>query len=141
MESISFTKFKECLDRWAKQKEKGQDILSRLNLGESSPELEIVIDELRSIIQVMYEEFQKIIESLGLELALEDESVAIPQDINTLRNCIDMYDQELMVKECIRGIVCDKGFSTRQHLAGSTALWKAESYIDEDIQQQVKNHP
>jgi hypothetical protein len=108
----------------------------------------------------MYEEFQNLIESLGLELALEDESVAVPEDINTLRSCIDMYDQELMVKvilmlyqvvythisnkngkqECIRGIVCDKGFSTKQHLAGSVALWKSESYIDEDIQQQVKNH-
>jgi hypothetical protein len=46
----------------------------------------------------MYEEFQNLIESLGLELALEDESVAVPEDINTLRSCIDMYDQELMVK-------------------------------------------
>jgi hypothetical protein len=36
---------RKSLDRWAKQKEKGEDILSRLNLGESSPELEIVIDE------------------------------------------------------------------------------------------------
>lgn len=32
-----------------------------------------------------------------------------------------------------------EGFATQQHLAGSIALWKAESYLDDEIQQRIKN--
>lgn len=31
-----------------------------------------------------------------------------------------------------------EGFTTQQHLAGSVALWKSESYLDEEIQQKIK---
>ncbi|CAO3655386.1 unnamed protein product [Mucor fragilis] len=140
MESISFTKFKSCLDTWAKQNEKGAQCLSRQILGEPSSELQDVSDELKQVLDTMFEEYATIVDQLGLAENLENDNddANIPKEIILLRNCVDMYDQEYMVKECIRGIVSGDGFATQQHLAGSIALWKSESYLDEEVQEEIK---
>ncbi|CAO0791900.1 unnamed protein product [Mucor circinelloides] len=139
MESISFAKFKSCLDTWAKQNEKGEQCLSRQVLGKPSSELQDVSDGLKQVLDTMFEEYATIVDQLGLAENLQNNDDAnIPKEIVLLRNCVDMYDQEYMVKECIRGIVSGDGFATQQHLAGSIALWKSESYLDEQVQEEIK---
>ncbi|GAN08937.1 hypothetical protein MAM1_0233d08457 [Mucor ambiguus] len=140
MESISITKFKSCLVTWAKLNEKGEQCLSRQVLGKPSSDLQDVSDELKQVLDTMFEEYAAIVDQLGLaeNLQNEDEEASIPKEIILLRNCVDMYDQEYMVKECIRGIVSGDGFATQQHLAGSIALWKSESYLDEQVQEEIK---
>lgn len=47
----------------------------------------------------MFDEYAQIVASLGLEEVLQNDDTAnIPKEIDLLRNCIDMYDQEFMVK-------------------------------------------
>ncbi|KAG2204721.1 hypothetical protein INT46_005866 [Mucor plumbeus] len=140
MKSISFAKFKSCLDLWAKQSEKGEQCLSRQILGKPSSELQDISNELKQVLDTMFEEYAVIVNKLGLaENLQEEDDTNIPKELILLRNCVDMYEQEYMVKECIRGIVSENGFATQQHLAGSKALWKSESYLDEEVQQKIKN--
>ncbi|KAI9322450.1 hypothetical protein BX666DRAFT_1848451 [Dichotomocladium elegans] len=47
-----------------------------------------------------------------------------------LRSCVEMFDQEYMVKESIFSILSTRGYFTQQHLNGSAAIWAAEPYID-----------
>ncbi|OAD07909.1 hypothetical protein MUCCIDRAFT_104858 [Mucor lusitanicus CBS 277.49] len=93
-----------------------------------------------NVLDTMFEEYAAIVDQLGLAETLQsdDGEANIPKEIILLRNCVDMYDQEYMVKECIRGIVSGDGFATQQHLAGSIALWKSESYLDEQVQEEIK---
>jgi hypothetical protein len=47
----------------------------------------------------MFEEYAQIVAELGLEEVLQnDDTENIPKEVDLLRNCIDMYDQEFMVK-------------------------------------------
>ncbi|CEG79412.1 hypothetical protein RMATCC62417_13886 [Rhizopus microsporus] len=138
--TISLTKFKECLNQWAKLNDKGEQCLSQQVLGQSSTDLDAIVEEFKQVLETMFEEYAFAVNALGLEQAIErDDTTKIPENINLMRYCVDMYDQEFMVKECIRGIVSTEGFATQQHLAGSIALWKAESYLDDEIQQRIKN--
>ncbi|KAI8638688.1 hypothetical protein BD408DRAFT_351415, partial [Parasitella parasitica] len=132
---------KYSLDLWAKQNEKGEHCLSRQVLGKPSSDLKVILDKLKQVLDTMFEEYSMIVNQLGLVENLQNEKneANIPKEVILLRNCIDMYDQEYMVKECIRGIVSGEGFATQQHLAGSIALWKSESYLDEQVQQEIKN--
>ncbi|CAO3636005.1 unnamed protein product [Mucor hiemalis] len=87
----------------------------------------------------MFEEYSQVVSALGLEEVMQQgEEADIPKELNLLRNCVDMYDQEYMVKECIRGTVCGDGFATKQHLSGCIALWKSETYLDDELQEEIK---
>lgn len=113
----------------------------------------------KQVLDVMFEEYGRLVKQLGLEETMQNEKdVNIPKKVILMRNCIDMYDQEYMVKvwtgrnwmrfwslilfctiqECIRTIVSGEGFATQQHLAGSIALWKSESYLDDALQLEIK---
>ncbi|KAG2199666.1 hypothetical protein INT47_005191 [Mucor saturninus] len=93
----------------------------------------------KQVLDTMFEEYTQVVTDLGLEEVIQnDDNLRIPKELNAIRNCLDMYDQEYMVKECIRGTVCGEGFATRQHLAGCIALWKSESYIDDELQEEIK---
>lgn len=47
----------------------------------------------------MFEEYATIVDQLGLAENLQNNDDAnIPKEIVLLRNCVDMYDQEYMVK-------------------------------------------
>ncbi|KAI8994979.1 hypothetical protein BDB01DRAFT_219976 [Pilobolus umbonatus] len=148
MDSFSLTKFQQCLDIWAKQNEKGTQCLSRQSIGKPSFELESIISNLKETLDTMFEEYRQMREKLGLEETVEDddsdsdysddEEVNMPEELSLLRHCVFMYDQEFMIKECIRGIVSKDGFATKQHLAGCIALWKSESYLDDELQTRIK---
>ncbi|RCI02232.1 hypothetical protein CU098_012290 [Rhizopus stolonifer] len=137
MNTVSFSKFKDWYNIWSKQNEKGTQCLTQQELGQPSTELEEIVNKLRQALDTMLEEYVAIVSQLGLEETLEQDSAEnIPSQVILMRNCVNMYDQEFM--ECIKGIVCDKGFATQQHLYGSIALWKSESYLDDEVQQQIK---
>ncbi|GAA5803378.1 hypothetical protein EDC94DRAFT_75404 [Helicostylum pulchrum] len=139
MESVSFTTFKTCLDTWSKYNEKGVQCLSTQTLGSPSTELDDIVNNLKQVLDTMFEEYVQVVTELGLEEVIQnDDNDNIPKELNYMRNCVDMYDQEYMVKECIRGIVSGEGFATRQHLSGSIALWKSESYLDDELQEEIK---
>ncbi|CEP15015.1 hypothetical protein [Parasitella parasitica] len=140
MDSRLFAKFKSCLDAWAKENEKGEHCLSRQILGKPSSDLQDILDKLKQLLDTMVEEYTTIVNQLGLvENLRNDESKAdTPKEVILLKSCVDMYDQEYMIKECIQNIVSGDGFATQQHLANSAALWKSESYLDEQIQQEIK---
>ncbi|KAI7906354.1 uncharacterized protein BX663DRAFT_548543 [Cokeromyces recurvatus] len=144
MESISFNKFKKCLDDWAKQNEIGEQCLSRQVLGKPSIELEPITNNLRQILDCMFDEYCQMLHKLEIEeIAVNNEQESnnhhIPEQVVLLKKCLEMYDQEYMVKDCIRDIVSGEGFATQQHLAGSMALWRSESYLDEEIQRKIKH--
>ncbi|RCH84905.1 hypothetical protein CU097_004593 [Rhizopus azygosporus] len=47
----------------------------------------------------MFEEYASAVNVLGLEQVIErDDTAKIPENINLMRYCVDMYDQEFMVK-------------------------------------------
>lgn len=47
----------------------------------------------------MFEEYVQVVTELGLEEVIQnDNNDNIPKELNYLRNCVDMYDQEYMVK-------------------------------------------
>lgn len=46
----------------------------------------------------MLEEYTTIVKQSGFEETLSSESTDIPNEITLLRSCLDMYDQEFMVK-------------------------------------------
>ncbi|KAI8058673.1 uncharacterized protein B0P05DRAFT_581559 [Gilbertella persicaria] len=130
MNTVSFSKFKDCLDIWSKQNEKGTQCLTQQELGQPSTELEEIVNKLRQALDTMLEEYVAIVSQLGLEETLEQVSAEnIPSQVILMRNCVNMYDQEFMVKA---------SFATQQHLYGSIALWKSESYLDDEVQQQIK---
>ncbi|KAI9470680.1 MAG: hypothetical protein EXX96DRAFT_491182, partial [Benjaminiella poitrasii] len=128
------------LDNWAKQNEKGEQCLSRQVLGKPSIELEQITNNLRQILDNMFDEYSQILNKLGIEeTAVNIDHVDnTPEHVLLLKQCLEMYDQEYMVKDCIRDIVSGEGFATQQHLAGSIALWKSESYLDEEIQRKIR---
>ncbi|KAI9366567.1 hypothetical protein BD770DRAFT_417351 [Pilaira anomala] len=139
MESLSFTKFKTCLDTWAKYNEKGVQCLNAQTLGSPSEDLNDIVNNLKQVLDIMFEEYSGAVNLLGLEEVIQDENHNdIPKELNYMRNCVEMYDQEYMVKECIRGTVSGDGFATRQHLSGCIALWKSESYLDDELQEEIK---
>ncbi|KAI8357365.1 hypothetical protein EDC96DRAFT_465414 [Choanephora cucurbitarum] len=138
MEAVSFSKFKDCLDAWNKKNELGAQCLSQQKPGQSSDDLSKVTNELKEVLDTMSQEYTTIVKQAGFQETLSNESIDIPNEITLLRNCLDMYDQEFMVKECIKGVASNQGFATQQHLSGSIALWKSESYLDDEIQLQIK---
>lgn len=47
----------------------------------------------------MFEEYAQVVSELGLEEVMQQGNEEdIPKELNLLRNCVDMYDQEYMVK-------------------------------------------
>lgn len=47
----------------------------------------------------MFEEYTQVVTDLGLEEVIQnDDNLRIPKELNAIRNCLDMYDQEYMVK-------------------------------------------
>jgi hypothetical protein len=47
----------------------------------------------------MFEEYERVVTQLGLEETMQNEQeVNIPREVILMRNCIDMYDQEYMIK-------------------------------------------
>ncbi|KAG2222028.1 hypothetical protein INT45_003673, partial [Circinella minor] len=109
-------------ESWSKLTEEGSTILStvdRKDVAKTRQAMTTVIEKLRKVLEKMYEEYDK-----------ADESMA-----TTLRNRLEMYDQEFMVKESIQSIVNEPGFYTQHHLSGLTALWSSEAYIDKEAAQ------
>ncbi|CAO3674578.1 unnamed protein product [Rhizopus stolonifer] len=100
--------------------------------------LENIIIQIKKVLDTMLEEYQTALGGLNIEETLKKDNNDMPEELIWMKHCIAMYDQEFMVKECINGIVSTEGFTTQQHLAGSIALWKAESYLDDEIQQKIK---
>lgn len=116
------------LDTWAKQNEKGVQCLSRQVLGEPSSDLQDVSDEckcalrlrdkrvinggeiVKQVLDTMFEEYAAIVDQLGLAETLQsdDGEANIPKEIILLRNCVDMYDQEYMVKVTCKARGMDK---------------------------------
>ncbi|KAI9244412.1 hypothetical protein BY458DRAFT_466806 [Sporodiniella umbellata] len=136
---IAFIKFKECLNQWNKLSEKGEQYLSQQVVGQPSSDLEAIVVQLRKTLQTMSEEYKAVTKTLNLEENLKvDNQTQVPQELFWMKHCLDMYDQEFMVKECIFNLVRSEGFSSPQQLAGSIALWKAESYLDDEIQHKIQ---
>jgi len=53
----------------------------------------------KQVLDTMFEEYATIVDQLGLAENLQNNDDAnIPKEIVLLRNCVDMYDQEYMVK-------------------------------------------
>lgn len=54
----------------------------------------------KQVLDTMFEEYATIVDQLGLAENLENDNddANIPKEIILLRNCVDMYDQEYMVK-------------------------------------------
>lgn len=53
----------------------------------------------KQVLDVMFEEYGRLVKQLGLEETMQNEKdVNIPKKVILMRNCIDMYDQEYMVK-------------------------------------------
>lgn len=47
----------------------------------------------------MFEEYTQVVTNLGLEEVIQnDDNNNIPKELNSIRNCLDMYNQEYMVK-------------------------------------------
>lgn len=47
----------------------------------------------------MFEEYAQVVGKLGLEEVMQQgKEEGIPKELILLRNCVDMYDQEYMVK-------------------------------------------
>ncbi|KAI9249208.1 hypothetical protein BDA99DRAFT_524305 [Phascolomyces articulosus] len=116
----TFDAFREYVESWSKLTDEGNVILStidRKDVGKTQQAMTAVIEKLKVILEKMYDEYDK-----------ADES-----KMNMLRNCLEMYDQEYMVKESIQTIVNEPGFYTQHHQTGLTALWTAEAYIDKDF--------
>jgi hypothetical protein len=52
----------------------------------------------KQVLDTMFEEYERVVTQLGLEETMQTEEVNIPREVILMRNCIDMYDQEYMVK-------------------------------------------
>ncbi|KAI9493693.1 hypothetical protein BDB00DRAFT_822139 [Zychaea mexicana] len=119
MSTIRLDAFREHADSWSKLTKEGSTILAtvdRKDVNKTRQALTTVTEKLRAVLEKMYDEYDKAEGTMA----------------NTLRNCVDMYDQEYMVKESIQSIVNEPGFYTQHHLTGLSALWSAEAYIDND---------
>ncbi|KAG1144707.1 hypothetical protein G6F37_003148 [Rhizopus arrhizus] len=137
--NISLIKFKECLSQWTKLNEKGEQCLSQQVLGQPSKELEKIIAQFKQVLDTMIEEYTKTVDSLNLQENLKsNDDNHVSEELILMKSCVDMYDQEFMVKESIKYIISAEGFTTQQQLAGTIALWKAESYLDDEVQQKIK---
>ncbi|KAI8096434.1 uncharacterized protein BX664DRAFT_323992 [Halteromyces radiatus] len=123
---IQFDNITQCLEAWTTLNEKGAVILSSINVdqqpkGDSQllSDLNDILIGMRQVLEAMHELFDQISE--------KDEQFEL------YRQCINMFEQEFMVKESIQSIVQQSGFMSKQHLTGSISLWKAEAYLDEDV--------
>ncbi|KAG0173494.1 hypothetical protein DFQ28_007107 [Apophysomyces sp. BC1034] len=124
----------DSLTAWEKLNEQGAKVLSSIHLDNhdldnESNQINIVIQDFKKILERMYDEYDKAVESTPDAPA-----------IGLMRQCLNMYDQEYMVKESIRSIVSESGFATQQHLTGCIALWKAEAYLCDELQEDIKNY-
>ncbi|ORY92987.1 hypothetical protein BCR43DRAFT_496160 [Syncephalastrum racemosum] len=125
-----FSGFKSCLDAWRKANQDGAALLAEINRDDLDTTRELlrqVIENLRTILDRMYQERDK---------AEKDPGTADEKRI-ILRKCVDMYDQEFMVKSSIGTILSEASFFTSQQVTGSFALWKTEAYIDTEVVNQI----
>ncbi|CAO3628718.1 unnamed protein product [Cunninghamella echinulata] len=125
--SIPFNNMSQCFEAWKKTNEKGITILSNVNLNNikdnTLKELDIVLIDMRKALQAMHELYDKVDK--------ENEKITL------YKQCVNMFEQEYMVKESIRSVVRESGFMSKQQLTGSIALWKAEAYLDDDVLKQL----
>ncbi|KAF7730545.1 hypothetical protein EC973_001926 [Apophysomyces ossiformis] len=134
MSAAHLANFRTCLTDWEKLNEQGVNVLSSIDLGKpdlatEAEKINIITQDFKKILENMYEEYDK-----AVELTPDAPSIGL------MRKCLNMYDQEYMVKESIRSIVSESGFATQQHLAGCIALWKAEAYLCDELQEEIKTY-
>ncbi|KAI8981965.1 hypothetical protein BDF20DRAFT_818611, partial [Mycotypha africana] len=128
------------LDKWKKLNEKGEQCLSQHTLGnQPSNTFENILEQLKEVLDTMIDEYTSLVKTAGFEDSKgSNDNNRLPYELQLIRDCIDMFDQEYAVKESIKSVVSGEGFATQQHLAGCIALWKAESYLDEDTIEKIK---
>lgn len=58
-----------------------------------------ILNIVKQVLDTMFEEYAVIVNKLGLaENLQEEDDTNIPKELILLRNCVDMYEQEYMVK-------------------------------------------
>ncbi|KAI8393692.1 uncharacterized protein BYT42DRAFT_551918 [Radiomyces spectabilis] len=144
--SQNLAAFTECLKSWKVYNDQGANLLAQINLDddsnhqENARQIKDIVQNLKQVLETMHEKYNEslVLHSLQQTAAQSDITVDGPECIETMRKCIDMHEQEYMIKKSIQSILCQEGFATRQHLTGCIALWKTEAYLDDEVQEKLR---
>ncbi|KAI7886831.1 hypothetical protein K492DRAFT_203086 [Lichtheimia hyalospora FSU 10163] len=122
-----------CTESWSRITQEGSKVLASIDRTDPSktlPALAKVMQGLKDVLESMYTEYDRLMENSSHDARYQSE-------FETLSKCIEMYDQEYMLKESIQSIVKERGCYTQQHLNGCSALWITEPYIDQQLIQSI----